>query len=414
MMNRILAQLRTDDWTLATTGWVIILLSLLFPSLVPCMPDEILSPSDILQAIYLMFFILALVYLAYYQTARSVKGIASSFVVLYTLSIISSQLASFDTMKEYGFESVFFSVIIGLLISNLASVPQWLRPAIQSEFYIKVGIVCLGTTVLFDQMAQYGLLGIVQSLVVVFSVWLFAFKMSARFGVDAEMGTMLASSVSICGVSAAIATCGVIRGDNKKLSYVISLVMVCAIPMMYIMPWLAAALGLDAYVAGAWIGGTIDTTSAVAASGSMVGGVAEQTAIIVKSAQNLLLGVAAFIISLMWSYRGAGSAGERPTLKLLWSQFPKFVVGFIAASLLFSFAIDNDTAKAVGKITGSMSTTLFSLAFICIGLETKFSDLARRENRKPIKTFLVAQGFNVVLTLVVSYLVFGLLRQLFV
>ena len=92
--------------------------------------------------------------------------------------------------------------------------------------------------------------------------------------VDDEMATMLSSSVSICGVSAAIATCGVIKGDNKKLSYIISLVLVCAVPMMYVMPWLAklvlpALLGdpkVVEEVAGAWMGGTIDTTGAVVAA----------------------------------------------------------------------------------------------------------------------------------------------------
>lgn len=123
---------------------------------------------------------------------------------------------------------------------------------------------------------------------------------------------MLASSVSICGVSAAIATCGVIRGDNKKLSYIISLVLVCAVPMMYVMPWLAGLLLPTVVanpetvqeVAGAWMGGTIDTTGAVVASGALLGETAEQTAIIVKSSQNVLLGIAAFVISLYWSYKG--------------------------------------------------------------------------------------------------------------
>ena len=44
--------------------------------------------------------------------------------------------------------SVLFAVILGLIISNCFKVPEWLKPAIQSEFYIKIGIVCLGATVL--------------------------------------------------------------------------------------------------------------------------------------------------------------------------------------------------------------------------------------------------------------------------
>ena len=222
------------------------------------------------------------------------------------------------------------------------------------------------------------------------------------------MSTMLASAVSICGVSAAIATCGAIKGDNKKLSYVISLVLVTAIPMMYIMPWLANLMGLSQEVGGAWMGGTIDTTGAVAASGTLLGEEAAQIAIIVKSSQNVLLGIAAFAISLVWSFKGTNGA-ERPTLATIWERFPKFVVGFILASLIFSVFFPIEEAKSIGKITKGFSTTLFSIAFVCIGLETNFKDLFNQENRAPLKAFMTAQLFNVFVTLIVAYLIFGLL-----
>ena len=46
--------------------------------------------------------------------------------------------------------------------------------------------------------------------------------------VDDEFGAMLSTAVSICGVSAAIAACGAIQGDKKKLSYVTSIVLIVA------------------------------------------------------------------------------------------------------------------------------------------------------------------------------------------
>ena len=113
-------------------------------------------------------------------------------------------------------ESVFFSVILGLVISNIFGVPNWLKPAIQSEFYIKIGIITLGSTILFGEVMKAGAYGLAQSLVVVLVVWNFAFWLARRMKVDDEMATMLASGVSICGVSAAIATCGVIREITKN------------------------------------------------------------------------------------------------------------------------------------------------------------------------------------------------------
>jgi uncharacterized membrane protein YadS len=223
---------------------------------------------------------------------------------------------------------------------------------------------------------------------------------------------MLASGVSICGVSAAIATCGVIEGDNKKLSTVISLVLVVAIPMMYLLPWLSNLMGLSPDVAGAWLGGTIDTTGAVAAAGTMLGEQAAQTAIIVKSSQNVLLGIAAFLIALYWTYKGE-ERQEKPTLKIIWDRFPKFVVGFILASLVFSIFFSIESAKEVGKITKGFSNTLFSIAFVCIGLETRFKEIFSKENRQPAKAFIAAQGFNIVVTLIVSYVLFGIIQPMF-
>ena len=237
-----------------------------------------------------------------------------------------------------------------------------------------------------------------------------AYWIGKKMKIDPEMGTMLASAVSICGVSAAIATCGVIKGDNKKLSYVVSLVLIIAIPMMYLLPWLANLMGLPQEVTGAWLGGTIDTTGAVAASGTLVGETAEKTAIIVKSSQNVLLGIAAFIISIMWSYQGKGNM-EKPTAGVIWDRFPKFVVGFILASLVFSL-LEPETAKTVGTVTKGFQNTLFSIAFVCIGLETRFKDIFGKENRKPLKVFLLAQTFNIIITLIVAYVIFGILKPL--
>ena len=255
-----------------------------------------------------------------------------------------------------------------------------------------------------------GAFGLAQSFIVVFTVWYFCFWVGKKMNVDPEMGTMLSSAVSICGVSAAIATCGVIKGDDKKLTYVVSLVLIIAIPMMYLLPWLAELMNLPPEVAGAWIGGTIDTTGAVAAAGTLISDpAAGQTAIIVKSSQNVLLGLAAFFISMMWAYRGT-NANSRPTAGLIWERFPKFVLGMIIASLVFSFLLEPETAKTVGKVTKGFQNTLFSIAFVCIGLETRLKDIFGKENRVPLKVFLTAQTFNIFVTLVIAYIIFGIIK----
>ena len=402
----------SEEWIIVYAGGILLLFSVLFPHLMPAMPRSLDNGRAWLDVLSLFAVILAVIAGCQFVLRRPVRGLPLSLLAIFGIAVLSSAVSSIPLIREWGFEPVFFSVIFGLLISNFGRVPAWIRPAVQSEFYIKIGIICLGSTILFDSIMQSGAYGLVQSLVVVMSVWYFAFWISRRTGVDRQMSTMLSSAVSICGVSAAIATCGAIHGDNKKLSYVISLVLVCAVPMMYLMPWLADLMGLGQEVSGAWLGGTIDTTGAVAASGTMLGDKAAQTAIIVKSSQNVLLGLAAFVISLYWSYSGQ-EREEKPTLGIIWSRFPKFVVGFVLASLIFSFLLDAETAQAAGKVTKGFSNTLFSIAFVCIGLETRFRDIFSRENRRPLKAFLIAQLFNIVVTLVVAYLLFGVVKPFF-
>ncbi len=390
---KMLKSLKNEDWTATLIGGVILLLVVLMPSLMK-------NP-------YVLFgVIMILSYLGYLFMGKKDKGLFFlSFIVIYALVILANWITDIAFVKKMGLESVFFSVLIGLIVRNTMGLPKWMVPAVKSEYYIKAGLVILGSSILFGEIMRAGSLGVIQAVIVVLSVWYFSFWVSRKMGVDSEMSMMLSSSVSICGVSAAIATCGAIKGDPKKLSFIVSLVLIVAIPMMYILPFVAKWMGLSEQVAGAWLGGTIDTTAAVVASGKFIGETAEQYSVIIKSAQNVLLGVAAFAISIYWAYTGS-NVNIRPSGSVLWERFPKFVLGFIVASLLFSFAFEPAAGKSLSKIAQQSRGLLFSLAFVCIGLETSFKDIFKKENSKYIRSFLIAQGFNIVLTLIVAWLLF--------
>lgn len=400
-------KLLTEDWIATITGLLIMLLAIALGSSMVTLPKSLATTADMLKMGTFFVALLAIVSLANVLMKRPVKGVVLSFVVIFGLSLAANYLAAMPAVKDLtGLESVFFAVALGLLISNTVGTPKWLLTAVQSEFYVKIGLVLLGSTIIFSEVMQAGVLGMAQALIVIMSVWGFGYWVARKFGVDREMSTMLASAVSICGVSAAIATAGAIKGDGKKLSYVISLVLVIAIPMMYFMPYLATWLGLTPEVGGAWLGGTIDTTGAVVAAGSALGEVGEQYAVIVKSSQNVMLGFAALAISIYWTYKGK-THREMSNASILWERFPKFVLGFLVASLVFSFMLDVDVAKAVGKNTKNIQSALFSIAFVCIGLETRFSDIFNKEFKKPLYSFLVAQFFNIIVTLIVAYVLFN-------
>ena len=392
----MLKTLKSEDWVATIIGALILVHVILLPSL---MTNNI-SMSAIIAI---------LSYMGYLFMGNKDNGqFLISFIIIFLLAQLASYIANISSIKTIGLESVFFAVLIGLFIRNTIGLPKWMASAVRSEYYIKAGLVILGSSILFNEIMKAGALGMVQGLIVVFSVWYFSFWISTKaFRIDKEMSMLLSSSVSICGVSAAIATSGAIKGDPKKLSFVISLVLIVAIPMMYLLPYLAKLMGLSQEVAGAWLGGTIDTTAAVVASGKFIGETAEQYSVIIKSAQNVLLGVAAFIISIYWSYRGTNSE-IRPTGTILWDRFPKFVLGFLIASLVFSFVFDAETGKELSRIANKGSRgLLFSLAFICIGLETDFRYIFKKENSKYIWSFLTAQTFNIILTLLVAWVLFS-------
>jgi len=392
----MLKSFKNEDWIATIIGGVILLLVIFFPSVM-----------NHYAAVSVVVALLA--WLGYIFMGNKVNGrFLLSFAIIFLLAWLSRTLTGIPFIKSIGFESVFFAVIIGLLIRNTIGLPKWLAPAARSEYYIKAGLVILGSSIFFQQIMVAGSLGMVQAVIVVLSVWYFSFWVASRlFHIDKEMSILLSSAVSICGVSAAVATSGAMKGDPRKLSFVISLVLIIAIPMMYLLPWLAQWIGMSEEVAGAWLGGTIDTTAAVVASGKFIGETAEKYSVIIKSAQNVLLGVAAFAISIYWSYRGTNS-DIRPSGSVLWDRFPKFVLGFIAASLLFSFAFDLETGKELSKVANKGARELlFSLAFVSIGLETDFRYIFKKENTKYIWSFLTAQTFNILLTLLIAWMLFS-------
>lgn len=340
------------------------------------------------------------------ETGKFLAG----FALTYLLAILSLLIAGNKGINGFGIEYVVFALIIGLLISNVGTAPAWLKAAARSEFFIKTGLVILGSSVLFTDIVKAGAPGILQALAVVSVVWFFSLWLSRKLKVDDEFGVILASAVSICGVSAAIVAAGAIQGDKKKLSYVTTLVLLVAIPMLIVQPWLIRVLHIPEIVGGAWLGGTLDTTASVTAAAQLVGPAATKAGVIVKFSQNVLIGVAAFFIATWWALRktpDAPTGGEKPSLRVIWERFPKFVLGFIAVSLIFSFLIPAETVKQAGSFLNSLRTLWFALAFVAIGLEARFSDLFKIQGGRPALAFVGAQLFNIVWTLLWSFLLFG-------
>ena len=406
--------LRSEDWTAVWLGAALILLVLV--GVRPAIPvfswstagfGQTLAWGNVTAVLLTGVLLLGLSAAGVRLMGSDANAYLLGFPAVFALAWASRLVAGNAVLKQWGISYVIVALVIGLLISNVAGVPSWLQEAVRTEYYIKAGLVILGANIVFGEILQAGLLGVGQALAVILAVWYFCYWISRRLRVDDEFATMLASAVSICGVSAAIATCGAIAGDRKKLSYVTSLVLIVAVPMTILMPWAVERLGMSPIVGGAWIGGTIDTSGAVVAAGEILGDSALNAAVIVKFSQNALLGLAAFAISLWWAFRAGAGTSARPTARVIWERFPKFVLGFIVASLLFSFVLGEEVVASTGALLRGLRTWWFALAFLCIGLETRFRDLVSMDGGRPAIAFLAGQGANIVWTLLVATALFG-------
>lgn len=406
---------RTEDWLAVALGAVLIMALLL--GWRPGLPTfkwaglsdlpALLTVTNLGRSAGLAVILLILALPALRLLGVTPGRFLPGFAVVFALAWLAQALAGQATIKALGLEYVLFALVLGLILNHAVSLPNWVRQAAQTEFYIKTGLVLMGGTILFQELLQAGALGLLQATLVVTVVWYAAFWLARRLRVDDELSVMLSSAVAICGVSAAIATCGAIQGDRRKLSYVTSLVLVVALPMMVLMPWAARAWHIPDLVAGAWLGGTLDTSGSVVAAGQQISEAAMKTGVIVKFSQNVLIGVAAFVLSVWWAMRLRRIGAERPSVKVIWERFPKFVLGFMAASLVFSFALDPGLAKDLKPSLEGLRNAWFALAFVSIGLETHLGDLLRMGEGRPAIAFTGAQAFNVLWTLILAWLLFG-------
>jgi uncharacterized membrane protein YadS len=301
--------------------------------------------------------------------------------------------------------------LVGGVVLGALGLRDRLSAAFRTEFLIKTGLVLLGASINLAIIARAAGPAFVQSVVLISSVFLLSWWVGGRFGLDPKLRAILSAAVSICGVSAAIAAAGAVAARKEQLVYVTSLVILFALPSIFIQPWLAQQLGLSHVVAGAWIGGNIDTTAAVTAAGTIVGDDALKIAAIVKQTQNALMGVVAVLLTAYFVFRVERVEGVSVGLGALWQRFPKFILGFIGASALATLFINASAdTKGAGDIVATAGTNLriwfFILAFVCIGLEFRPADV-REAGVRPVAVFAVATIGNLVLALLLALLLFS-------
>lgn len=299
-----------------------------------------------------------------------------------------------------------WGAVIGLIfnyIFKVTNVHDTLKPGFRTELFLKIGLILLGASVSFKVLVTAAGGAVIQGLIMVTSVYFFSWWLGGKFGLPDTLRAVMSTAVSICGVSAAIASAGAVLAKKEEITYVTALVIVTALPLMVIAPLIAGAIGMPEAVAGAWFGGNVDTTAAVVGAGTIYGETAETIASIVKQTQNALIGVVAFLLAYYFATVVEGK-GERPSPMIIWQRFPKFVLGFIVASLIYTFGI-LQKGDAYNAISG-LKAWLFCAAFVCMGLELSVADF-KKMGWAPVIVYTIVTIFNTLLALVIAYVIFG-------
>jgi uncharacterized membrane protein YadS len=340
------------------------------------------------------------------------------FPVVFLLAILAYMAETQALMKYWGFGFPLWAIVFGLLISNTVGTPKWLQPAVCTEYYIKTGLVLLGAEILFNKILAIGKPGIFIAWIctpvtLILTYWFGQkiIKMPSK-----TLNITISADMSVCGVSAAIATAAACRAKKEELTLAIGLSMVFTAVCMVGQPAFAKLVGMPEILAGAWMGSTIDSTGAVAAAGAFLGQKALYVAATIKMIQNVLIGVTAFGVAVYWCAKVDCTPGQTVSWWEIWYRFPKFVIGFIVASICFSI-LDQSVGKDVSNImidhgvlrgfTRIAREWFFALAFTSIGLETNFREFGPYfKGGKPITLYVFGQSFQLGFTLLVGYIMF--------
>jgi uncharacterized membrane protein YadS len=333
-----------------------------------------------------------------------------------------------------------FALIAGLIIANFF--PRFaaaVREAVRPELYIKVAIVILGGVFAVTAAGKLGfasslLLRGVAAIVEAYLIYWAVVYFVARkwFGFNREWAAPLASGISICGVSAAIATGGAIRARPVVPVLVSSLVVIFAVVEVLILPFLAQAfLAHQPMVAGAWMGLAVKTDGAAVAAGGITeslilaknaaAGVNYQpgwilgTATTIKVFIDIFIGIWAFVLGYIWTnHINVTRDQDKAKAKEIWQRFPKFIIGFLitfAVGLFLALGTPADIAKKVPAAIGEANTfrvIFFILTFFSIGVLSNFKTLWQEGFGKLAAVYLLSLfGFVVWVGLLISWLFFG-------
>ncbi len=351
-----------------------------------------------------------------------------SFVFVFVFSVLIFIIGAWSQAHHYNLEPPLVALLLGMLISNLIGLPAWMDEGFRVEYYIKIGIVLLGATLPFTLIVWAGPVAILQASIVSITTFLVIFFTAGKLGLDRRLGATLGAGGAVCGVSGAIAIAGAVGAKKEHAPIAITLVIVWAIVMIFFLPLVSRLMGLHAGVAGAWVGTSEFADAAGFAAAQAYGTTAENLpnipgkqddavwafTLMKVVGRDIWIGIWAFVLALVSTMKWERREGQKPNPAEIWWRFPKFVLGFIVASIIITLISQGYSFEDYGKIVKpelvspikTLRTWAFIFCFFSIGLTTRFRELSAA-GKKPFVAFTTGVVVNVILGFVLSAVVFA-------
>jgi uncharacterized integral membrane protein (TIGR00698 family) len=351
-----------------------------------------------------------------------------SFLFIYVVSVIIFMIGAWDKAAYYNLEPPLVALVLGMLISNIIGLPRWMDTGFRVEYYIKTGIVLLGATLPFTLIVWAGPVAIVQASIVSIITFLVIYFIGKKMGLDRRLCATLGAGGAVCGVSASIAIAGAVGAKKEHAPIAITMVIIWAIIMIFFLPLVSRALALHTGVAGAWIGTSEFADAAGFAAAQAYGNLAGQVPGITGTADDAVwaftlmkvvgrdvwIGIWAFIMALIATTQWEVKPGQKADPAQIWWRFPKFVLGFLAASIIMTIIASHYSFQDYKKVVDpllvgpvkTLRTWAFIFCFFSIGLTTRFRELAAT-GAKPFWAFTSGVVVNVILGFVLSTIVFA-------
>ena len=435
-------------WAVATTVW-----TSLGSALKTCSNTYAGLPGFI-SLVFTYLFLLAIMSIGAVLLKLNVKRFMLSFTAIFVISYgcwilgcWANIAATPNQLKTLGINwslnltsesGYIIALLVGLVIGNFfPRASRAIEDAIRPELYIKTAIVILGgylgvtaveqlslaTSVMFR-----GFCAIIEAYLIYWAVVYFVARKYFKF--SREWSVPLASGISICGVSAAIATGSAIKARPVVPIMVSSLVVIFAVVELLLLPFLAQRfLAGEPMVAGAWMGLAVKTDGAAVASGAITEsliltkiateqGITYQpgwimaTTTTVKVFIDIFIAVWAFVLAWIWSAKIENRRGDKVNLGQIWVRFPKFILGYLATFVIV-ILIAVIAPHLVKYTKSAMSEAnvfrgiFFVMTFFTIGVSSNFKRLWAEGIGKLALVYVICLfGFIIWIGVFISWLFF--------